>query len=91
MSDDLFKTQSPGFDQQWLETKMIRQSLIFYNELLPVLFQVCGAFWKGQRFSVCDIGTNSGAGAAHLSDVLNNLTGYKLQMTGFDTDPRYAS
>lgn len=85
----LFTTNSPGFNQQWLESKMIPQTRVFYNDMLPVLFAMCGAFWRGKPLSIADIGTNSGAGIAHLSDVLNGITGFRAKFTGFDTDPRY--
>lgn len=86
----LFRTNTPGFDQTWLESKMIRQSLIFYNDLLPVVFAMCSMLWRGEPLRIADIGANSCAGAAHISDALNNLTGYKVKVTGFDTDTRYA-
>lgn len=78
----------PGFNLQNFERQMVRQSQVFYVELLPILYQCALALRKPVQ-SVCDIGANSGAGAALLSDVLNHLTGIRVAMKCFDADPRY--
>jgi hypothetical protein len=87
--EQLFKTNIAGWDQRWLETKMMPQTRVFYNDLLPVFSQVCRMLWRREVLNVADIGTNSGVGAAHLHDVVNNLTIYRVRMTGFDSDHRY--
>lgn len=86
--DVLFQGFGPGFGIEWLEKTFITQSIIFYADLLPAIYQCSISLGKPVR--ICDIGSASGAGANFVLNALNSLLGWPAEMTCFDLDRRYS-
>lgn len=88
MADNLFEPFGPGFGVEWLEGTFIPQTLVFYAQLLPVVYR-CGLSLAKTPLTVCDIGAATAAGTTLLHDVLNNLMGLKVKLTAVDMEGRF--
>ena len=78
----LFEGYHPDFGIEWLENVFIPQSIIFYTDMLPAIYQCSIAL--GAPVRICDIGPAHGAGSNFVLTTLNNLLGWPAQMTCFD-------
>jgi SAM-dependent methyltransferase len=88
-SDDLlFRPYAPGYGIEWLETTSGTQSIIFYGDFLPALYQMSVATKLGNT-SILDIGPASCAGTAFLDNAMNKLLGWPVNFTAIDHVPDY--
>ena len=79
-------------DWQWFAELYRPQSMIFYSELFPTLFDQLSKFQCGQNSSVLDVGGGSGAGTQLLAQMFRSgLSGYTGRFTVIDIDPVWQS
>lgn len=85
---DLFTAYGPAHGVEWLEGTFATQSLIFYAELLPALYQLSVAC-RQRSLAVLDIGPASCAGTSFLHNAMNCLLGQPASFTGIDKAPEF--
>ena len=78
----LFEGYGPGFGIEWLENNFIPQSIIFYTDMLPAIYQCSIALGAPVRIS--DIGPGTAAGSNFVHTTLNNFLGWPAYMTCFE-------
>jgi hypothetical protein len=88
--DSLFEPFAEGYGVDWLETSFIPQSLIFYAELLPIIYSCCKSV-TNRPVRLCDIGAGSGAGSNLVVNYLNTLGNCPAEMTAHDLERRFSS
>lgn len=76
----------PGID--WVEGTMEPQTIIFYSQLLPVIFN-CVVSCHQNPTRIADIGACTGVGGSLISKVIANLMGYSVETSCFDTSPYF--
>ena len=76
----------PGID--WVENTMESQTIVFYSQLLPVIFN-CVVCCHSNPTRIADIGACTGVGGDFTSKVITNLMGYSVETTCFDTSPYF--
>src|SRR6266478_1608956 len=84
----LFEPFAPGFGVEWLENTFIPQSLVFYSQILPIVWH-CGIATQKAELAICDIGAGSGVGTNLLHNFCNNMLGLKVRFSAFDLERRY--
>ena len=80
----------PGID--WVENTQEIQTLVFYCQLLPIIFR-CVEYCPSNPTRIADVGAATGAGGDLVSKMLTNLMGQSVETTCFDISPyfeRYA-
>lgn len=87
-SDDLFGEFAPGFGIEWLENVFIPQSIVFYADMLPAIYQ-CVLALGAAPVRICDIGAAHAAGSNFVLSMLNGCLGRSTEMTCFDLEPRF--
>jgi len=85
----LFEPYPDGAGIEWLEETFIPQSMIFYAQLMPVVYQCALASRGSEPLKIADIGAAHGAGSNFIHTVLNNLLGVRVEVTAFEMQARY--
>jgi len=89
-ADILFKPyEDTGAGIEWLEETFIPQSMIFYAQLMPVVYQCALSIRGAEPLKIADIGAAHGAGSNFIHNMLNNLLGVASEITAFEMQPRY--
>lgn len=76
----------PGID--WVENTQEIQTLVFYCQLLPIIFR-CVEYCPSSPARIADVGAATGAGGDLVSKMLTNLMGQSVETTCFDTSPYF--
>jgi ubiquinone/menaquinone biosynthesis C-methylase UbiE len=87
----IFKPFAEGFGLEWVDNTFAPQSLVFYSQILPIIYQSSLYIRsKGKEVvNILDIGSASGAGPNLMNNVLNNLSGIKTNVTAIDIEERF--
>jgi SAM-dependent methyltransferase len=91
--DEIFLPFAEGYGLDWVDNTFSPQSLVFYSQLLPVVYQ-CGLSIRnlnGNVVRIADVGAASGSGSNLTANVLNNLLGVDCEVTAFDLEGRFES
>lgn len=76
---------------EWFRNELIPQSLIFYSELFPALFNLLQTT-KGisKQLSILDVGAGVGAGTNLLSEIFRGpMSGFKVNFFAIDNVDEY--
>ena len=74
----------------WIENRSVPQSLLFYAELLPLIYQ-CTIACGRRPVRICDIGAGTGAGANLVATVQSHLYGWPTKVTAFSIGGRLSA
>lgn len=83
----LLSENDPHSGIDWIENTWEPQTIVFYSQLLPVVFRCIESCRDSNPTRIADIGAGTGAGGDFISKVLTNLMGFSIKTTCFDTSP----
>jgi 2-polyprenyl-3-methyl-5-hydroxy-6-metoxy-1,4-benzoquinol methylase len=71
---------------EWFRNDLIPQSLTFYSELFPTLFNLLQTTKDlGRQLNILDVGAGVGAGTNHLSEIFRGfMSGFKVNFFAID-------
>lgn len=78
----------PGDRIERWENVAIPQSMIFYIDLLPIVYQ-CSIALGRSPVRICDVGAATGAGANFVRTAQDHLLGWPTEMTCYEINPMY--
>lgn len=85
----LFEPYGSGAGIEWLEDTFIPQSLLFYAQLMPVIYRCALAARGSEPLKIADVGAAHGAGSNFIHAALNNLLGVAVEVTAFELQTRF--